>query len=84
VGEFYSACDQSDVALRRNIASIGDSEYEMQALKWIATTTECHAKCLKLLQQPCLEQLVEQHEQLAGIVDDVVDHRGNLDYEIRV
>jgi hypothetical protein len=84
VGEFYSGSDQSDVALRRNIASIGDSEYEMQALKWIATGTECHAKCLKLVQQPCLEQLMEQHEQLAGIVDDVVDHYGNFDYEFSV
>jgi len=84
VREFYGAFDQSGVFLRRNIASIGDSEYEMQALKWIATRTECSAKCLKLVQQPCLEQLMEQHEQLAGMVDDVIDHHGNLDYEIGV
>jgi len=83
-GEFYGSPGQPGAALRRNIASIGDSEYEMQALKWIAAGTECHAKCLKLVQQPCLEQLMEQHEQLAGLVDDVVDHHGSLDYEIRV
>jgi hypothetical protein len=82
VGEFYSAFDQSDVTLRRNIASLGDSEHEMEALKWVATGTECHAKCLKFVQQPCLEQLLEQHELIAGFIDDVVDHDGSLDYEI--
>jgi hypothetical protein len=84
VAEFYGVFDQSDVALRRNIVSIGDSEYEMEALKWVATGTDCHAKCLKLMHQPCLEQLIEQQEQLAGFVDDVVDHDGNFDYEIGV
>lgn len=82
VGEFYSAFDQSGVTLRRNIASLGDAEHEMEALKWVATGTECHAKCLKFVQQPCLEQLLEQHELIAGFIDDVVDHDGNLDYEI--
>jgi hypothetical protein len=82
VGEFYSAFDQSDVTLRRNIASLGDSEHEMEALKWVATGSECHAKCFKFMQQPCLEQLIEQHELIAGFIDDVVDHDGNLDYEI--
>ncbi|CAK0788407.1 unnamed protein product [Prorocentrum cordatum] len=84
VREVYGAADPSGVAVRRNISSIGDSEYEMEALKWIATSTDCHAKCLKLVQQPCLEKLMEQHEQLARIVDEVVDYHGNLDYKIGV
>jgi hypothetical protein len=84
VHEFYGAFDEPDVALRRNIVSLGDSEHEMEALKWIAAGTECHAKCLKFVEQPCLERLLEQHELVAGIVDDVVDHDGNLDYEIGV
>lgn len=84
VGEFYSAFDQSDVALRRNIATLGDSEHEMEALKWVATGTECHAKCLKFMNQPCLDQLLQQHELVAGFIDDVIDHDGNLDTEIGV
>jgi hypothetical protein len=34
------------------------------------------------VQQPCLEQLLEQHELIGGFIDDVVDHDGSLDYEI--
>jgi len=84
VHEFYGAFAEPDVALRRNIVSLGDAEHEMEALKWVAAGTECHAKNLKFVEQPCLERLLEQHELVAGIVDDVVDHDGNLDFEIGV
>jgi len=82
VDDFYSASGKSDMTLRRNIVSLGDSEHEMEALMWVAAGTECDAKCLKWVQQPGLEQLREQHELIAGLLDDVVDHDGNLDYEI--
>jgi hypothetical protein len=82
VGEFYGVPDVIGVAPRRSIVSIGDSEHEMEALKWVASGEEYHAKCLKFVQRPCLDQLMEQHELVAGFVDGVVDHDGNLDYEI--
>jgi phosphoglycolate phosphatase-like HAD superfamily hydrolase len=78
VGEVFGALGESGVAVRRNIVSIGDSEHEMKALKWVGTCTECNAKYLRLMRRPSLEQLVMQHEQIAAIVDDVVDHDGNL------
>jgi len=84
VNEFYGALGEQDVALRRNIVSVGDAEHEMEALRWVAAGAECRAKGLKFVEQPCLERLLEQHELVAGIVDDVVDHDGNLDYEIGV
>jgi len=83
VGEFYSAPGGAGEPLpRRSIVSLGDSEHEMQALKWVATGVECHAKCLKFLQRPCLEDLMDEHELVASLVDCVIDHDGNLDYEI--
>jgi phosphoglycolate phosphatase-like HAD superfamily hydrolase len=83
VGEFYSVPGDTDEPLRRrSVVSLGDSEHEMEALKWAATGVECHAKSLKFVQRPCLEDLVEEHELVAGLVDCVIDHAGNLDYEI--
>lgn len=82
VGEFFSVPDGAGVAARRNIISIGDSEHEMDALKWVANGTECYAKSVKFVQKPCVEQLMEQHELVARSVDDVVDHGGNLDCEV--
>jgi hypothetical protein len=82
VGDFFCAPDGAGVALRRNIISIGDSEHEMEALKWVANGTECYAKSMKFVQKPSVEQLIDQHELVAGSVDDVLDHGGNLDCEV--
>merc|ERR1740120_272257 len=48
VNEFYGTLDRSDVASRRNVISMGDSEHEMEALRRVAASTECRAKCLIL------------------------------------
>jgi hypothetical protein len=83
VGEFYSAPGGTDKPpRRRSIISLGDSEHEMHALKWVTTNVDCHAKSLKFVQRPCLQDLVDQHELVASLVDSVVDHEANLDYEI--
>lgn len=83
VAEFFSSPGDAGAAQqRRSIVALGDSEHEMEALKWVTTGTECHAKSLKFVERPCLEQLMAQHELVADFVDDVVDHDGNLDYEV--
>mmetsp|Transcript_29651 Transcript_29651/g.84714 ORF Transcript_29651/g.84714 Transcript_29651/m.84714 type:complete len:302 (-) Transcript_29651:59-964(-) len=82
VAEFYGSSGQSDATPRRNIISVGDSEHEMKALKRVATTTACLAKCLKFCPRPSLEQLAGQHRELARFADDVVDHEGDLDCEV--
>jgi len=85
VAEFFTSGPSDAGAAqqqRRSIVSLGDSEHEMEALKWVTTGTECYAKSLKFVQRPCLEQLMAQHELVADFVDEVVDHDGNLDYEV--
>jgi len=83
VGEFCSASgDTEELPRRRSIVSLGDSEHEMEALKWVTAGIECHAKCLKFVQKPCLEDLMEEHELVACLVDSVLDHDGDLDHEI--
>jgi len=83
VGEFFSDPGDADEPLpRTSIVALGDSEHELEALKWVATGEECHAKSLKFVQSPCLEDLMEEHELVASLVDCVIDHDGNLDYEI--
>jgi len=82
VGDFFGVLDGAGVALRRNITSIGDSEHEMEALKWVANGMECYAKSMKFVQKPCVEQLMEQHGLVAGSLDDVIDHEDNFDCEV--
>jgi hypothetical protein len=81
--EFYNSLDCTG-AVTRNIVSLGDSEHEMEALKWITSGTDCFAKSLKFVHKPSVEQLLEQHELVAGCLEDVVEHGGNLDYEVGV
>jgi hypothetical protein len=80
----HSARDDAHLAPRRSIVSLGDSEYEMEALWWVSSGTKCHAKTLKFVRRPGLERLKEQHELVASIVDELIDHDGNLDYEVGV
>lgn len=67
----------------RNILSIGDSLHEQQALISVSKDTpHCSGKSIKLFDTPSIEQLIEQHELLAGCLKDTVEHSGNLDVEI--
>jgi len=68
---------------QRNIVSVGDSVHEMHALKSVTQSMpSCCGKSLKLMEFPSVEQLIEQHEVLAGCFMDVVEHNGDLDVEI--
>merc|ERR1712037_423568 len=85
VAEFYSTLDDIGVPQRRrNIVSVGDSEYEMEALEWVVAGTECRAKTVKFVERPSLEQCIQQHKLLASCVNDMIDHDGNFDLGVRV
>jgi len=68
---------------QRNILSIGDALHEQQALKFVSKSTpHCSGKSIKLFEVPSIEQLMEQHELLAGCLQDTVEYNGHLDVEI--
>jgi len=78
---FYStdhACYQ-----RQNVISLGDSMYERKALMWATSCMPaCRAKSLKFMERPTIERLAEQHQLVAGCLDQVIDYDGPLDYEV--
>jgi hypothetical protein len=82
VRDFYQSAGHD--AGRHSLVSLGDSEYEMQALWWVSSGAEGHAKTLKFACRPDLERLREQHELAVSIIDDLIDHDGSLDYEVGV
>jgi len=68
---------------QRNIVSVGDSLHEQQALISVSKSTpHCSGKSIKLFEVPSIEQLMEQHELLAGCLQDTVEYNGHLDVEI--
>jgi len=68
---------------RRNIISIGDAQYEREALMHVTSEmADCWAKSVKLLQRPDLMQLVDQHELMGGTIHEIVDHDNHLDFEV--
>jgi len=70
---------------RRNIISIGDALYERDALMHVTSgMADCWAKSVKLLRQPDLMQLVDQHELIGGSIHEIVDHDNHLDFEVDV
>merc|ERR1712032_587541 len=85
VGEFYSTLDDIGAPQRRrNIVSVGDSEYEMEALEWVVAGTECCAKTVKFVERPSLEQCIQQHKLLASCVNDMIYHDGSFDLGVHV
>jgi hypothetical protein len=67
----------------RTIISLGDSLCEQQAL--VAATNgfaDCSAKSLKFMEQPYIEQLIDQHELVHGCFADVYELVGDLDLEV--
>jgi len=68
---------------QRNILSVGDSLHEQRALKSVSKCApHCSGKSIKLFDVPSIGQLMEQHELLAGCLQDMVEYDGPLDVEI--
>jgi len=80
IGQFYqSGC----VNRQRNIVSVGDSLHELHALTSVTSRMpNCYAKSVKFLESPSIQQLIDQHEMLAGSLNDVVEHNGHLNVEM--
>jgi hypothetical protein len=67
----------------RTIISLGDSLCEQQALvAAVGTYANCSAKSLKFMEQPHIQQLLDQHELVCGCFAGVYEHEGNLDLEV--
>jgi hypothetical protein len=69
-------CEGTD---RRSIVSIGDSNNERVALFGVTEHQECWAKSVKLLEQPSMEELVEQHKMLYDQLAALMAYEGCLD-----
>jgi len=68
---------------QRNIVSMGDSLHEQSALMSVTKGVPgCCGKSIKFLENPTIEQLIEQHECLNETFLDVVEYNGDLDVEI--
>merc|ERR1712032_474670 len=68
VGEFYSTLDDIGVPQRRrNIVSVGDSEYEMEALEWVVAGTECRAKTVKFVERAVFHSHMSGHMNIISV-----------------
>jgi hypothetical protein len=76
----YGSCTD----LARNIISVGDSMHELSALKSVTEEPNCCGKSIKLLENPSIEQLIEQHDVVASSLLEVAEHNGDLDIEVGV
>lgn len=67
----------------RNVISVGDSLYEHDALLFATQNMpRCFSKSVKLIENPNLFQLIEQHRLLSDILQSTVDHKAGLDVEV--
>jgi len=75
---------RSDITVRKNILSIGDSSHERAALVGAtASLPNCRIKSLKFVERPSIDQLCKEHFLLGNCLRKVVHHEGNLDLCIR-
>merc|ERR1712124_11326 len=70
--------------IARNIISVGDSMHELSALKSVTKEPTCCGKSIKLLENPSIEQIIEQHDVVASSLLEVAEHNGDLDIEVGV
>jgi hypothetical protein len=68
---------------KRNIVSIGDSLHELNALKSLGNDmASCCKKCVKLLEQPTIMGLLDQHEVISSSLLEIAEYDGDLDIAI--
>lgn len=68
---------------RPNIVCVGDSMYEHAALSAaVRGMPSCRMKSLKLLEHPCIRQLIEEHDLLLQNFDQAVAHEDHLELEV--
>jgi len=80
VKDFYGTCPSGH---RRNILSLGDSLHEQRALTSVTQCVpNCLAKSIKFMEKPEVQQLIDEHEILIGVLQDVIDDEGSLDLEV--
>mmetsp|Transcript_63117 Transcript_63117/g.160188 ORF Transcript_63117/g.160188 Transcript_63117/m.160188 type:complete len:254 (+) Transcript_63117:146-907(+) len=80
IGSFCSEFSER----RKNIISFGDSAHEREALIRVTENLlNCSIKSLKFVERPGVEQLLKEHDLIAGCFRHIVDHDGNLDLCIR-
>lgn len=66
-----------------SLVSIGDSSHERHALlKAVQRMPHCRAKSVRFAERPSIEQLIEEHDLMAGAMEDVAFHDGDLDMDI--
>jgi hypothetical protein len=66
-----------------SLVSIGDSVHEHLALLSAAKKMVGYsAKSLKLAEKPSIEQLVDEQVLVAGALEDIVAHEGDLDIDV--
>lgn len=74
----------SDLEMRKNVLSLGDSVHEREALlRATATLPNCRSKSLKFVERPDISQICKQHSLITSCFDRIVHHDGNLDLCIR-
>lgn len=65
------------------VFSIGDSLYEQKALFTVARAMPAFTpKSVKLMENPTVPQLVEEHELLASSLEDLFEQEGEFDIEV--
>ncbi|CAE8616493.1 unnamed protein product, partial [Polarella glacialis] len=78
----FASCDPDR---KRHVISVGDSLYEQKALFAVTQhLANSYGKSLKLLEQPQIEQLLEEHQLLSGYLQHAAVFDGILDLEISV
>jgi hypothetical protein len=66
-----------------NVVSVGDSLYEQHAVMSVCKNVHnCFAKSLKFMDNPSIEDLIDQHDVCESCFLDVLEHNGDLDVEI--
>lgn len=66
-----------------SLIAIGDSSQEHEAvLRAAQKVPGCFAKSLRFAERPTPDQLIEEHSLVAGTLNDVVAHVGDLDIEV--
>mmetsp|Transcript_128977 Transcript_128977/g.223797 ORF Transcript_128977/g.223797 Transcript_128977/m.223797 type:complete len:381 (-) Transcript_128977:218-1360(-) len=74
----------SDLEMRKNVLSLGDSVHEREALlRATAPLPNCRSKSLKFVERPDISQICKQHSLITSCFDRIVHHDGNLDLCIR-
>lgn len=67
----------------QTIVSLGDAVHEHQACMRAAHgVPHCSAKMLKFADHPSIEQLIEEHQLVAGTLGDVVQYEEDLDINV--